>query len=42
MERVTANQHTPYTPSLTALAPGLYRIILSDNTNRYQAQVVKQ
>jgi hypothetical protein len=42
MERVTANQHTPYTPSLTTLAPGLYRIILSDNTNRYQAQVVKQ
>jgi hypothetical protein len=42
MERITANQHTPYTPSLTALAPGLYRIILSDNKNRYQAQVVKQ
>jgi hypothetical protein len=42
MESVTANQHTPYTSSLTALARGLYRVILSDNTNRYQTQVVKQ
>lgn len=41
-ERVTANQHTPYTSSLTALAPGLYRIILSDHTNHYQTQVLKQ
>jgi hypothetical protein len=41
-ERVTANPNTPYASSLISLAPGLYHIILSDHTNRYQTHVVKQ